>query len=199
MLSEWFVSPSTITTNIAQSIDIENDVNASIYCKLYIYFIGIVFDRGILELMWLFIGGLSIMTEDRLCRSNTPILFYYVLLQIILGAFITIILILWMVSSSLCPLQVARLMTCCYGMECDILGILPQHLFQQLLTIHNNLRNDNNNNGNNKNYHTLSTIPHHYEVYQQLKHDDCDDIVDIVDEVELTASMNPMGKDNNSL
>ena len=81
-------------------------------------------------------------------------------------------------------LKVARLMACCYGMECDILGLLPRHLFQRLLTMHNtwNTRYNSYNgyNGNNelenintnqyqnaiqiaKNYHTLSTIPHHYE------------------------------------
>merc|ERR1712154_188390 len=106
------------------------------FCKIYIYSIGILFDRGVLELMWLFIGGLSIMSEDSSCRHHTPILYYYVLLQIILGAFITSILILWMVSSSMCPLQVARLMACCYGMECDILGLLPKGLFNKLLTMH---------------------------------------------------------------
>ena len=100
MLSEWFVSPSTITTNIAESID------NNLFCKMYIYFIGMIFDRGILELIWLFVGGLSIITEDITCRTHNPFLYYYVLLQIILGAFITLILISWMVSSSVCPLQV---------------------------------------------------------------------------------------------
>ena len=99
MLSEWFVSPSTITTNIAESMEDK-------YCKLYVYIIGMIFDRGILELIWLFIGGLSIITEDITCRTHTPFLYFYVMLQIILGAFITSMLVCWMVSSSLCPLQV---------------------------------------------------------------------------------------------
>eukprot|EP01084_Bolivina_argentea_P119218 211403_1 len=142
MLSEWFVSPSTITSNIAQSID-----NTS-FCKMYIYFIGIIFDRGILELIWLFVGGLLVITEDISCRNHTPILYYYVLLQIILGGFITSILLIWMVSSSLCPLQVARFLTCCYGMECDILGLLPRHLFQKLLTMHNSFVTTQNNQNN---------------------------------------------------
>jgi len=174
MLSEWCVSPSSISTHIAESAD-------NVYCKLYIYCVAILFDRGILELIWLFVGGLSIVTEDVSCRDHTPVLYYYVLLQIILGAVITFILVSWMLSSSWCPLQVARLLACCYGMECDILGILPRHLFQRLLTMHNTWnanheaaqynrthiansnKNNNYNTSMNHDYHALYQIPHHYE------------------------------------
>lgn len=57
-------------------------------------------------------------------------------------------------------------MACCYGMECDILGLLPRHLFQRLLTMHSSLNNQYQYQCNNQftnNYHTLSTIPHHYD------------------------------------
>jgi len=182
-LSEWFISPSTITTNIAESIDNADSVR-SFCCKTYIYSLGIIFDRGILELFWLFIGGVSIISEDTSCRAQNPILFYYVVLQMILGLFISSLLILWMVSSSACPLQVARLLTCCYGMECDILGLLPRHLFQQLLTMHHSWTKHNGIGDSAtlkdharpqrmadplqyehsvQNYHTLRTIPHHFD------------------------------------
>ena len=93
-------------------------------------------------------------------------------------------------------------MACCYGMECDILGLLPRHLFQRLLTMHNTWNNQYNQynpyNSNNynintqydqyknaiqiaKNYHTLSTVPHHYN-------EDID--INDNDVVELSAGKN---------
>lgn len=84
-------------------------------------------------------------------------------------------------------------MTCCYGMECDILGLLPRHLFQQLLTMHNSWNkhsvfsdsvtlkdhellhriNDplqyEHSTQIEKNYHTLCTIPHHFDEHNGLE------------------------------
>ncbi len=76
------------------------------------------------------------------------------------------------------------MLTCCYGMECDVLGLLPRHLFQQLLTMHDSwnkgaaLNDSASLKGGRdtvqyahsaqieKNYHTLCTIPHHYEDHE---------------------------------
>jgi len=189
MLSEWLVAPSTMTTGIAESMaDADSCSSTAFWCRTYVYCVGILFDRGILELFWLFIGGISVVSEDAVCREGNPILYFYVVLQIVLGALLTALLVGWMLSSSLCPLQVARLLTCCYGMECDILGLLPRHLFQQLLALQQQqqqqqqqpLQQQQQNKREYGHYHTLCTVPPHFD------HNDNDN--DGNDDVELATA-----------
>lgn len=119
LLSEWCISPSHVTSLIIESLNNSMDDSSStsvcfILRRVWIYFIGILFDRGILELIWLFVGIFTLLNESSKCSSRNPVIFFYVSLQVFLGFFITILLSIWMISSTFFPLQVMHHSIHCY-------------------------------------------------------------------------------------
>mmetsp|Transcript_43250 Transcript_43250/g.53122 ORF Transcript_43250/g.53122 Transcript_43250/m.53122 type:complete len:361 (-) Transcript_43250:13-1095(-) len=207
LLSEWFESPSLITNNIALTLN-ENNKHL---CKIYTYTIGIIFDRGVLEIIWLFIGGICLVNENISCKLNHPILYFYVTLQVILGIIITILIIFWMIISTFCPLSMARCMSMCYEVQCDILGFCPTGYYKNLINtqfnyftnnnsiLNANYNSNNNNNINNKIPIELKDIKNKYnfnynDYITSNEYNDFDDNSD----VELLSSNNNNNNDINN-
>ncbi|ETO28465.1 hypothetical protein RFI_08665 [Reticulomyxa filosa] len=100
MVSEWLISPTHSTQKVAETLGQDQR-----YGKFWLKMVSCFCDRGMLELMWLFVGAISVASENQHCRRNVPLLFYYVMLQVLLGILALSILFIWIASTSLCPLQ----------------------------------------------------------------------------------------------
>ena len=105
MLGEWIDSPSTVIARIIGLIEGRDGLCKQIK-KTWVSLIGIIFDRGVLEFAWLIIGILTVWGEDKMCCAHHPVLYYYVSLQVILGIFLIFLLLVWLMTTTICPLQV---------------------------------------------------------------------------------------------